>query len=179
MKDESGWFVLTGRPCSGISTTARALRNLGFRIVPEAARTVIDEGIASGRTVAEIRADDAWFQKEIVRRKLDVERTLARHGGPAFFDRALPDSIAYFEVAGLDSNEVRALCRPDAYQRVFFLEPLPFQADYARTEDMRTLELLERRLYEVYVEIGCGVVRIRAGSVESRVDRIQNDITRS
>lgn len=178
MNEESGWFVLTGRPCSGISTTARALRDLGYRVVPEAARAVIDEGIASGRTVAEIRADDGWFQKEIVRRKLAVERTLSIDGVPAFFDRALPDSVAYFEIAGLDSNEVRALCHPDAYQRVFFLEPLPFRTDYARTEDPDTLARLELRLYEVYVELGYAVVRVPAGPVEGRVALIRNSITR-
>jgi len=179
MNEESGWFVLTGRPCSGISTTARALGKFGFRIVPEAARTVIDEGVASGRTVAEVRSNDEWFQREIVRRKLEAERSLSPTRGRTIFDRALPDSIAYFEIAGLDTMDLRALCSSGTYSRVFFLEPLPFEADYARTEGADTLFWLERRLYEVYVELGYRVVRIPTARVDRRVAWIRDEINRA
>lgn len=179
MTGKSGWFVLTGRPCSGISTTARVLGERGFRAVAEAARAVIDEGLASGRTVEEIRGDDSWFQREILRRKRDVERELrSDFAGPVVFDRALPDSIVYFELAGLDPREVRQWCQPNAYRLVFFLEPLPYQQDYARTEDSVMLRRLELGLFEVYRNLGYEVVRVPADPVPERVRRIEDEIDR-
>jgi predicted ATPase len=168
---KTNWFVLTGRPCSGISTTLAALEAARHATVGEAARAVIDEGIAAGRSVEAIRADDAVFQRDILHRKIENERGLSP-GEIVFLDRGIPDSIAYFSMAGMDTAEVRVHSAERIYRAVFFIEPLPYAPDYARTESPEALERLEIELREAYFEFGYDVIHIPVAPVDERVGRI-------
>jgi len=172
------WYVLTGCPCSGISTTLHALRDAGVPIVPEAARAIIDEKLARGMTISEVRRDDQAFQQEVLERKIATESTLVRHE-IRVLDRGLPDSIAYHELAGLDPSEVMRICEPNLYRKVFFLEPLPWVRDYARTEDERTLKWLAEKLRAVYTNMGYPIVPVPAASVQTRVRLIRSHINAS
>jgi len=169
------WYVLTGRPCSGITTAVNALGRQGYRTVGEAARSIIDAGVAAGKSVDEIRSDDAGFQRAIVRHKLESEAALPRDE-VVFFDRAIPDNLIYHDIAGLDPGEVIPHCRPTRYRKVFFMEPLPYQADYARTESELILGRLERELPQAYLGLGYEVVSIPALRIEERVARILDEI---
>jgi predicted ATPase len=174
----TNWYVLTGRPCSGISTTLAALESRGYRTVNEAARSIIDKRLAQGLTIQQIRANDAQFQRDIVKLKIDRENKLPelRKDEVVILDRALPDSIVYHRIAGLDPQEVIGLCKPGSYRKVFFMEPLPYSADYARTEGDEILERLERDLRTVYQDLGYEVVSVPVDTVEKRVDRIIQQI---
>lgn len=172
---KTNWYVLTGRPCSGISTTVEALGNRGLPVVGEAARALIDEHRAAGQTVEEVRRDDRAFQQAILERKIDVESELPRNR-LRVFDRALPDSVAYHELAGLDPREVLKLCEPGLYRKIFFMEPVPWVRDYARTEDAPTLAWLGGRLRSVYLTLGYEVVSVPAGPLEDRVRLVRSHI---
>jgi len=128
------WYVITGRPSSGKTTLIKRLSDLGYATVPETARSIIDESLSNGISVEELRADERRFQESIVRRKLDVEAN-TRRDRLTFFDRGLPDSIAFYKVYGLDPSEVENVSRNRYRLKVFFLEQLPFEKDYARKED--------------------------------------------
>lgn len=174
-RSKTNWYVLTGRPCSGLSTTLAALGRAGFPVVGEAARAVIDERLSKGLTIGEIRANDQLFQREILERKLATESGLA----PAetrFLDRGLPDSVAYHELAGMDPEEVLGICEPNCYRKVFFLEPLPWVQDYARTESPEILAWLGRRLREVYEGLGYPIVEVPAAPIGERVSLIRGHV---
>ena len=51
-----------------------------------------------------------------------------------FLDGALPSSLAYYRVFGLDPNEILQDCFRHRYAAVFILDPLPFQLDDERVE---------------------------------------------
>jgi predicted ATPase len=51
-----------------------------------------------------------------------------------FFERGLPDSIAYYEFCGIDPKPVVKICEKIRYKGVFLLESLPYKRDYARVE---------------------------------------------
>lgn len=172
---EPGWYVLTGRPCSGITTTVNALAARGYRTVPEAARSIIDERVAAGWTIERIRGDEARFQREILARKFAAESRTPT-GAVVFFDRAMPDNIVYHAIAGLDPAEARRLCRGNAYRKIFFMEPLPYAGDYARTESAAVLKRLERELPAAYRNLGYEVVSVPAAPVERRVERILREL---
>jgi predicted ATPase len=172
---KTNWYVLTGRPCSGLSTTLAELGKAGFPVVDEAARAVIDEKLAKGLTIGDIRGNDAVFQREILERKVAAESELDPEA-VRFLDRGLPDSVAYHELAGLDPGEVLRLCEPLRYRKVFFLEPLPWVADYARTETAETLDWLGRRLREVYRDLGYRVVDVPAAGLGERVSLIRSHL---
>jgi predicted ATPase len=139
----------------------------GYRVVPEAARALIDEGILAGKTVHQIRESDEIFQRRILEFKLKIERELPLDE-TIFLDRAVPDSIAYYRLCGFDPKEVFAVCMPALYQKVFLFEPLPLIKDYARVESQEIAEKLNVALREAYLELGYEVIEVPVMPVEER-----------
>lgn len=165
---KSKWHVITGIPSSGKTTVLEHLAKTGYRTVPEAARVLIDEGIARGRTVAEIRSNEGDFQQRVAKLKLKTEAELPLEE-IVFRDRAMPDSIAYYQLCGLDPQEARAVCRRDLYRKIFLMEPIAFEGDYARTESPEAIARLNDLLREAYEQLGYEVVTVPVVSVEDRV----------
>lgn len=99
--ERTNWYVITGAPCSGKTSVLRGLEQRGFQVVDEVARAFIDSQLARGRTLAEIKADVGSFERHILFEKMRIEKNLSRNR-TVFFDRAVPDSIAYFQVEGLE-----------------------------------------------------------------------------
>lgn len=169
------WYVVTGGPSSGKTTVIQELAKLGYFIYPEAARVYIDEEIAKGKTVEEIRGDEARFQREILRMKVEIEKRAPRNK-IVFFDRAIPDSIAYYQISGLDPKEVLRFCQKKIYRKIFFFEQLAFEKDYARTEDDETIKKLNVLLRKNYKDLGHKVIDVPAMSVEERISKILTEI---
>ena len=94
------WYVITGPPSCGKSTTIELLAQRGFRVRSEIARAYIDEEILKGRKIEEICSDMSRFQSEILRRAFSSEAALPPDE-LIFLDRAIPDSLAYFMLHGI------------------------------------------------------------------------------
>ena len=172
---KSNWYVITGGPSSGKTTVLEELAKLGYLIYPEAARIFIDKEIAKGKSLKEIRSDEAKFQREVLKMKIRVENS-APKDKIVFFDRAIPDSIAYYQICGLNLKEVLKFCQNKVYRKIFFLEQLPFDQDYARIEDNETIKKLNKLLKESYQDLGYEVINIPAMSVKERVQKILTEI---
>lgn len=165
------WQVITGAPASGKTTTLAVLEQQGYRVIPETARVVIDEGIAAGLTAAELRADEQRFQRQVLARKQALERSL-QPGEVIFFDRGIHDSLAYHRLHGHPVAEAQAAAKAAYYQRVFLLDRLPWTQDYARTEDDTQAGQLDQLLETAYREYGYEVVRIPVAAAADRVAAI-------
>ncbi len=167
LRETPNWYVVTGAPSSGITTLVNALRPHVDKTVPEAARTLIDEARGRGIPATELRRDESEFQKKVLQMKLQIE-TQTESGRLTIFERGVPDSIPYFIIAGLNSDSIKTYAR-NRYKTVFYLELLPYEKDYARTEtdDVRTK--LSRLLYETYTDLGYRVIRIPPLSIPERV----------
>ena len=137
--NNSNWYVITGGPSSGKTTVLKELAKLGYVVYPEAARVFIDKEMKKGKSLKEIRGNEAEFQRKVLKIKVEVEKT-APKDKIVFFDRAIPDSIAYYQIAGLNPQEVLRFCPKRKYKKIFFLEQLPFGQDYARIEDNKTIK---------------------------------------
>ena len=137
---QTNWWVITGPPSSGKTTLLDTLRNLGYRVVCETARAVIDEAWAEGMEPEELRADERDFQSYVRRRQEFVEDNLDP-GEVTFLDRALyVDGVAYsflhsahqpYDGIYYQYPQVPLTRR---YAGVFMLDALPYEEDYARTE---------------------------------------------
>ena len=101
------------------------IEKLGYRVIPEAARVLIDEELAKGKTIEEIRKDERGFQRKVLAMKIKIENELSKDE-IIFFDRAVPDSVAYYQISGLDPEEALNVCRRGQYSKVFLMEQLPF-----------------------------------------------------
>ena len=140
-KVQSHWNVFTGAPCAGKTTILSALQELGYTWHPEIARTYIEDQLARGHTLQEIRKDEGRFQRGLIDAKVALEAS-CNPRQTIFFDRAMPDSVTYYRVAGLNPNEVLGDCFNFQYGRGFIFDPRPFQGDNARTENSQTIEFL-------------------------------------
>ena len=168
---QTNWAVVTGAPCSGKTSVVQSLSNMGFRVVHETARALIEELLGQGRTLEEIKADELWFEREILRRKVKLESDLPGDE-TIFLDRAVPDSIAYFKAAGFDIEEPLEKSRAVRYLAVFHFERLGFEKDRVRAEDDDVAQRLDGFLTEGYRILGYEPIRVPVMSVEERAEFI-------
>jgi predicted ATPase len=166
---QTNWHVITGVPCCGKTTLIDQLAGKGFRTVSEIARQYIEREIAKGRTIDEIHANAAARDRGIKDMQLELERGL-RAIDVAFLDRALPDSLAFFRVTGLNPNEILAECFHHRYASVFMLDPLPFQPDDQRVEEFAAIAgYLDEWHTRDYSALGYCVVRVPVLPPEERL----------
>ena len=148
----TNWYVITGGPSSGKTTTVNIPKARGYTTTIEHARHFLDTQRVTGRTVAEIRGSQAAFQRGVLDMQIEQEASLDPQA-LVFLDRALPDALAYYRFLGLppDDRLLDALASV-SYRKVFLLNLLPLVRDYART--------------------GCRVETVQALPPEERVDYI-------
>lgn len=176
MRKVPEWYVLTGSPSSGVTSTIRCLERLGYYVVDEPARRIIDKEIANGKTINEIRKDEKNFQRRVFKLKLETLKKVPKDR-VVFFDKGIPDCLAYYEIHGLDLTEVLQHCKEKLYRKVFFLERLPYKKDYARVEEEETARKIGRFAKKWYLSLGYEVVMIPRASIEERANSLLSHIT--
>jgi predicted ATPase len=163
------WYVITGGPCSGKTTLVNALAEQGYHTVPEVARTLLERGLAAGKTVEQIHEDDAVFQRALLAEKVAAEAALPT-GEVVFLDRGIPDSVAYFERAGIaDDPALEAALMTTRYRKAFLLDLLPYVNDPARVETEAEAKKLHERIAEAYEKANIEVVRVPVMPLPERI----------
>lgn len=166
---QTSWHVITGAPCSGKSTLIDQLANQGFQTVPESARLYIEREMIKRRTKHPIRADAATLQRSIKEMQLRIEDGL-RANDVLFLDGAVPGCLAWYRVYGLNPNEILPDCFRHRYASVFILDPLPFQTDDQRVEEMVSItSYLDEWHTRDYIALGYGVVKVPVMPPEERL----------
>lgn len=176
---KNNWYVITGGPSTGKTTLLAELGRRGYATIPEAARSVIDENLASGISVEQLRRDEKKFQEEVVRRKAAIEASLDPQT-ITFFDRGMQDTLAYLMAYDFTVEPwVETLVRGAAYQKIFLLEPVgTFEADYARTEDAAFTKQLHSLLHDAYSQYKIEVIAVPPMSVKERADYVLQSTNR-
>jgi predicted ATPase len=172
----TNWYVITGGPGSGKTTTVQLLRNRGYATTIEHARHYIDTQKISGRTVEEIRKNQIEFQTGVLNMQIEQEAYLS----PAeiiFLDRALPDSLAYCRFLNLPVDErLTELLKKISYKKIFILDFLPLVNDYARREDTAAQKKIHELITEVYESFPFPVIHVPVLLPEERVDFILKNL---
>lgn len=165
------WYVLTGGPCAGKTTTINELARRGHPVLAEPARLIIEEKLVAGHRIEDIVGDDDWLPS-VVRRAYAQEKEVSPDE-LFFFDRALPDSLAYYRLAGrpVDEEFQRAL-KGSRYRTVFLLDLVDFQNDEARSETPEEARVIHEAIREAYESIGYDVVGVPVMPVSERADFI-------
>jgi predicted ATPase len=173
---DTNWYVITGGPSSGKTKLIIHLAFMGYLTIPEAARALIDNEMSKGRTIEQIRADEFKFQKKVLKMKIDAENRIpANH--IAFFERGIPDSIAYYKICRENIEPVVKASKKRRYKKVFLLEQLPFEKDYARTEDEELANKISKLLHDSYSSLGYELISVPVmKSIEERVNFILGKI---
>jgi len=173
----TNWCVVTGAPCSGKTSVIEGLADRGHPVVHEVARSFIDSQLAKGSSLSELKADILTFERGILLEKVRIEKLLPRHR-MVFLDRAVPDSIAYFQIEGLDIEEPLKYSQSWRYRNVFLFDRLTFEADPVRSENQALAARIEALLAESYAMLGYEVIRVPVLTVGQRIDFVLEQCNR-
>lgn len=168
-KMKNNWYVITGGPCSGKTTLLETLEKKGYKVYYEWARIYIDQEMKKGKTLAQIRKDELVFQRKILDLKIKFEKKLPKKE-ILFMERGIPDTTAYVKLLGVKKDVVlKKALRKCNYKKVFLMELLKYEVDYARIESQEEAMLLENLLEKSYTDLGITVVRVPKMSVVKRI----------
>ena len=151
---KTNWNVITGGPCTGKTTVVDLLAKRGYKTTIEHARHYIDT------------------QKEVLDMQIEQEAAL-NPDDIVFLDRALPDTLAYYQFLDLEYDErLIEQCSKYCYSKIFILDRLPLINDYARLEDEEEQIRIHNLIIEVYKTFPCPIVFVPVIPPEERVDFI-------
>ena len=175
-------FCISGGPGAGKSTLLAALRQRGYACAEEVSRQLIREQVAQGSSL--VPWQDLVGFAEIALERMLVQHGQARQrGGLTFFDRGLPDLIAYLEVGG---RSVPAACYRAAAQHGYHAEVLltpPWPAIYVndaeRWQTFPESVALYTRLVITYQRLGYRLLELPLVPVPERVLFVEAWLRRS
>ena len=169
---KNNWYVITGGPGSGKTTTINILHSRGYQTTIEHARHYIDMQREIGKSVTEVRNHLREFQLAVLKLQIEQEKEL----NPAdiiFLDRAIPDAHAYYHYLNLPEDpELAQALQNIYYKKVFILDCLPLVNDYARIEDEEAQQKIHASLLDVYQALPFPVVSVPVLPVAERADFI-------
>lgn len=173
---QTNWYVITGGPGSGKTTTVNLLRNRGYTTTIEHARHYIDTQRITGKTVDEIRKNQSLFQMGVLDMQIEQEAWLLPDDR-VFLDRALPDALAYYRFLGLPAHQkLNDALKGAVYKKIFILDFLPLVNDYARLEDEDAQRIIHSLITEVYQSLPFPVINVPVLGPEERVDFILRNL---
>lgn len=163
-------IVITGGPGSGKTTLIDALGNMGYPVHQERARELIkDADLGLHRSSPWLDHKD-FADKVFEARMKDYEQ--AEFGSFNFYDRGLPDTLAYLKRDGHSiPDDWISLVMAHRYEKTVFIAP-PWEeiysADKERKETTDELESIHEHLFDTYENLGYQLIELPKASVESR-----------
>jgi len=173
---QTNWYVITGGPGSGKTTTINLLREKGYKTTIEHARHYIDTQRISGKSVDEIRKNQLEFQRGVLAMQIEQEAYLSADE-IVFLDRALPDALAYYRFLNLPVDEkLENVLKEVSYKKIFLLDFLPLVNDYARIEDEEAQKKIHLLITGVYESLPFPVVHVPVLIPEKRAEFILKNL---
>ena len=156
-------YVITGPSSCGKTTVIDELKRQGYYTGMEAARIILKRYP---------KEPDCIKQRKMIRLQHRIETVAQERSEAVFLDRGLGDMTAYSKYMGVELID----CEDDSiasYDKVFFLDGLPFKRDGIRWEkDQEQVDLLAQKVRTEYERLGVPIVNVPAQTVDLRVDYI-------
>ncbi len=168
---QTRWVVITGAPSSGKTTVIDWLREMGYACVAEASREHINGLIAAGISREDRIKLRRSYQPEILGMRITAEQT-ADPNRLVFFDRAVPDSLIYFQHYDLPIDPIQAQMAQVKYSQVFLFALLPFEEDEVRVESAARAAEMEQELLQSYRFFGYEPIIVPVMPIEERIQFI-------
>lgn len=170
-------YIITGGPGSGKTTLLTALQHKGFNCSEEASRQVIIEEVAKGSTCLPWINLSCFANKTLERM---IEQYLSSPSNVTFFDRGIPDIIAYLKLAELPVADCyfKSL-ETHTYHRTAFILP-PWKEIYLNDpERWQTFEesvAIYHSLKETYESLDFTLIELSKTTVAERMRIVEASI---
>jgi predicted ATPase len=168
------FYILTGAFGSGKSTLLHHLQALGFAGSEEPARQILAEQRSIDGNGLPHR-DARLFVDLMLSRMIGEYNRMAATTAPVFFDRGIPDMLAYASLFGIDYLPGQNAAREYRYNRMVFFAPAweqIYTQDEERTVSFEVANQFGDGLRGLYEQSGYDLIEIPCLSVEARVDFI-------
>ena len=169
-------FVITGAPSTGKSTVIKLLseQHLTF---PEAARKVIQQQLyLNSNKVPWL--DNYEFSKLVVQQQIEDHSVIST---PTFYDRGVPDVIAYLKHFKQDNLIAEFMSTAYEYryaQQVFLMPPweIIYQNDVERKESFEDAVSINKEIIDTYRTLNYEIVEVPFVNSTERVKFILDQI---
>ena len=172
-------IVITGAPGTGKTLLVKALENQGYHCFPEIIRDMTfaakqGEETKTHTTNPLTFVDDPFrFNKKLLEgRREHFRASLNLNASICFFDRGIPDVLAYMDYFGqtYPSEFVKA-CREHKYDQIFILPPWKeiYVSDNERMESFEQAEELHTVLKATYERFKYPIHILPKTTVQERV----------
>ncbi len=167
--------VVTGGPGIGKTTVLGLLKGLGYSVVPEAARQIIEVELGSGGNALPWK-NNQHFQEKVFDFQVRAEDVFM--DGHVFHDRGIVDGHGYAMHFGIQVPEGIVKHGRGRYDKVFLLDPLPvYINDTERRENQEEAKRIHQAIVDAYVHYGYELIYVPdLGSPEARVKFILDRI---
>ncbi len=172
---ETKRIVITGGPGTGKTSVIQLLEEKGYSCLPEVSREVIRSAKKEG-------IDQLFLEKPLLFSQLLLDGRIEQYKQAevsseeyVFYDRGIPDVVAYLDFAGNDYPPLfREVCHTYTYTTVFFLPPWEdiYTCDQERYESFDQACLIHKHLSETYIRSGYPIKEVPCSSLEERVSFI-------
>lgn len=165
-------FVFTGGPGAGKTAVIEALEQKGYPCIPEVARQIIRQQVASEG--AGVPWKDMHLYTQLMQEQTIAvfDMAPAVSAGPCFFDRGLPDVICHAQLNNLavDEQLKNATYQLRYNQQVFLFPPWQeiYETDAERKQNFETAIATYEMLKDVYRKYDYVLVEVPKMSITDR-----------
>ena len=171
------FYILTGSPGSGKSSILTALSKKSFSVIEEPARKILaQQRLIDGEGVYD---RNPFLFKELMLSCMLTDYEHASKHDIVFFDRGIPDIIAYSKNFGLISGAELQASKIYRYNTMVFFLPAwkdIYVNDTERKISFEQAQIFEDDLRQIYKKLGYQLVDVPFNPIEDRVSFILNRI---
>jgi predicted ATPase len=172
-------IALIGGPGTGKTTLIDALKTKGYGCMEEISRQITLEAQEKG--IEQLFLEDPLLFSEnlLLGRQKQFLEADSLHQKIVFFDRGLPDVVAYLDY--LESSypdSFKTICSKHTYDKVLILKPWKaiYEQDNERYETFEQALIIHDFLVKTYTDYGYPIIDIPFGTVEERLEFILNNL---
>lgn len=175
MTVEKKKIVITGGPGTGKTSIIDALKDRDFYCLPEISRQVTLEARKMGIEQLFLTDPLLFSRKLLEGRVKQFENAKDGPGTWVFFDRGIPDTVAYMDYIGDQYPPIfEEYCKQMVYDQIFILPPWEeiYISDNERYENYDQALMIHEHLKQTYLRYGYELFEVPTGTVNERTDFI-------